>query len=172
MPEPSAEAAPEAEARARSRACVCLFSFLYGLNSSQACIARCHTSRIRGHCNVCWQTPLKSAWTCRCLAEEPKHRLHPRPSYRGMSAGPTMLKQTQGSTCRALPFPAAAPFMRSMPSGPYWSYSARDCGFESTSAPQHSSQRLSSPRLALLTTEQKTVPPKACSQRARGALST
>ena len=53
-PEPSAEAMPEAEARARSRACVRLFSFLYGLNSSHACMARCHTSILRRHCKgVC-----------------------------------------------------------------------------------------------------------------------
>ena len=56
-----------------------------------------------------------------------------------------MLKQIQRSTCRELPFPAAAPFMRSMPSRPYWSYSARDCGSESTSAWEHPSQRLSLP---------------------------
>ena len=59
VPEPSADAAPEAEARARSRACVRLVSFLYGLNSSQACTARYHTRRTKGQCNDCWQTPLR-----------------------------------------------------------------------------------------------------------------
>ena len=87
-----------------------------------------------------------------------------------MSVGSTMLKQIQGSTCRALPFPAAAPFMRSMPSGPYSSYSARDCGSESTSAREHPSQRLSLLRCTAHHRAEE-LPPKPRSQKAKGALS-
>ena len=74
-----------------------------------------------------------------------------------------MLKRFQDSTCRALPLPAAAPFILSMPSGPYWSYSARDCGSESTSAPQHPSQ--CPRRVALLTMEQRSCHPSLAVRR-------